>query len=1248
MIHFLRNAGRISVRFFPASLLRVRTVFVWIPTILLLMILWAYPAHAQKPDPGKYPDTVKTICGQYTTIQPYQKPKHADGLIATSHKTFFGTISVDPVSGTLVIQNAYREGVYQITLTATNKQTRNNGKTMFTLIVERQMCKSHRFGVENVKAGATTTEVRLGDFNEDGIQDLALLQKDMGISIHTGDGKGGFSALASCKVQSDPVSLEVSDVNGDGHLDLAVCNKGSNSFSVCFGDGRGYFGKVKHYRTGFEPIQLHCMDANSDGRKDFVIINQKSKSASIFLGDTLYEWALSGTILMDLPPNNVRVGFFDKDSIPDLAVINVVTSTIVELNIYKGNGLGGFSFLKKVSPFEFIIGLSQANLNADNLEDLLCVTKANTPFSSLFLLRQDRNFNASNTRGMGVTPVNNANNLYYFNLNGSKDLLAIVPNFNQISFVTPFRPNNDSINPIKYGEIPVQLDIGDLNKDGILDMVCTFENSDRISVILGEPDLEVQLQDTQVKFGSTTELKLPADFADMDTLGFTLGIRCVGTRVVQIDSIVPYGQNAGDFKVLKFTSQLLETRDSLFFRLLYTQNPGPAQRKTLLKIAFKDCLDKVRYFESSFFIQIPFHKGTYRDTFLEAGSGASFKPATEPKYALTAIAVTEPFFKGTLSVDPTNGVIRATNAQPAGTYRVIVRFGNNSNLTESDTFLLTVKPVASTAGNLGCKSYYPSGGSVLSSVVTDFNRDGIPDLAQANFDSSTLVIFTGTADGTFTRSGVYPLGLFPTALGTGDFNEDGFPDLVSANFKSQAMSVLLGNNNGKFTLLNVPTDNQPKSVLVKDINHDGHQDLLVSVWENQSVSVYAGNGQGVFNKSADIPTTDKVNEIFTADFNGDRNEDIGSAQLERGAIEICLLNSKFGVLKRIDLQIHNPVSPAIEDLNRDGMMDIVCAGLDSVVTLFVNQGYGSFKKNRFNIGTSLNHIDLLDLNGDRKPDLLGISTVSKTLQIYKGLSDSSFETLPETHGVLHYPLTFSVADVNRDGNYDYLISGKDSFCTLLQMKERMAVYGNNKRIFNYSQQTNTLNATHFSAPNSSFYYTLVNHGPVTLEFDKQGIMVSQPGLPDFVPDQTQDISIAPGDSFKIRISYKPRRIGHSKATVQLQPRNCNQPVFEFSVSGFTLIQAATRPFSASSGTLRIYPNPGNGVYRLELNDLKEVSVHCTVLDIAGHKLFSETLERNEMGTAWLNLGGLCNGTYYLLVNTGQQSYYRKLVKITTD
>jgi len=143
---------------------------------------------------------------------------------------------------------------------------------------------------------------------------------------------------------------------------------------------------------------------------------------------------------------------------------------------------------------------------------------------------------------------------------------------------------------------------------------------------------------------------------------------------------------------------------------------------------------------------------------------------------------------------------------------------------------------------------YAVGNVPTSVAVGDFNADGRPDLAVANAGSNNVSILLGNGGGggTFQAAVNYSVGSGPRSVAVGDFNADGQPDLAVANFDN--VSILLGNANGTFqAAVNYFAGVLLSSVAVGDFNADGWTDLAVtSANYLGGVLILLGNGNGTF------------------------------------------------------------------------------------------------------------------------------------------------------------------------------------------------------------------------------------------------------------------------------------------------------------------------------------------------------------------------------------------------------------------
>src|SRR2546429_36526 len=98
---------------------------------------------------------------------------------------------------------------------------------------------------------------------------------------------------------------------------------------------------------------------------------------------------------------------------------------------------------------------------------------------------------------------------------------------------------------------------------------------------------------------------------------------------------------------------------------------------------------------------------------------------------------------------------------------------------------LAASPTFATAVNYGAHT------TPESVAIGDLNRDGIPDLAVANYTTGDVSVLLGVGDGTFATAVNYGAHTTPLSVAIGDLNGDGKLDLAVANYTTD-VSVLLG------------------------------------------------------------------------------------------------------------------------------------------------------------------------------------------------------------------------------------------------------------------------------------------------------------------------------------------------------------------------------------------------------------------------------------------------------------------------
>jgi hypothetical protein len=135
--------------------------------------------------------------------------------------------------------------------------------------------------------------VATGDLNRDTKPDIAVTCGGFppwwcaSVAVLLGNGDGSFRSAGSYRVGERPSSVAIGDLNGDGHLDLAVANWNSSSVSVLLGYGDGNFRNAVYYDAGEWPSSVAIGDLNGDDHLDLAVANRGSNNVSIFINTGL-------------------------------------------------------------------------------------------------------------------------------------------------------------------------------------------------------------------------------------------------------------------------------------------------------------------------------------------------------------------------------------------------------------------------------------------------------------------------------------------------------------------------------------------------------------------------------------------------------------------------------------------------------------------------------------------------------------------------------------------------------------------------------------------------------------------------------------------------------------------------------------------------------------------------------------------------------------------------------------------------
>ncbi|MBP6003015.1 MAG: VCBS repeat-containing protein [Pyrinomonadaceae bacterium] len=415
--------------------------------------------------------------------------------------------------------------------------------------------------------------------------------------------------------------------------------------------------------------------------------------------------------------------------------------------------------------------------------------------------------------------------------------------------------------------------------------------------------------------------------------------------------------------------------------------------------------------------------GTYPDTTIPLSANATVVPDI-PTNSVTSVNVsTSTSFNGRFEADPVTGVVRVTNAHPAGDYSVTVTAFNGGGVTATRTFTLTVTNGTACNGNVSFSdSADVSVGTFPFSVaVGDFNNDGKQDIAVANSNSATLSVRLGDGLGTFFPVTDVAVGSGPFLVAVGDFNNDGNQDIASANINANNVSIRLGDGLGGFGgSTSVSAGNYPLDIAIGDFNNDRKQDIAVVNGSSNSVSIRLGDGLGGFNGTTEVSVGRSPRSAAIGDFNSDGNIDLAVSSFDTGIVSIHIGNGQGGFSSPTNVSVGGgPFEVAIGDFNNDGTQDIAAANNNSnTVSIRMGDGIGGFTgSTNVSVGLGSYWVALGDFNNDGKADLATSNQYSNNLSIRMGDGGGGFSgTTNLSVGI--QPGTVAIGDFNTDGKQD--------------------------------------------------------------------------------------------------------------------------------------------------------------------------------------------------------------------------------------